>query len=620
MSAQPEAERTVTQDSRNDKPTVLVKIKPDDGPTNSGLYRPEPRVDAHLLVMIGANVGFQYDVSGLEYTIGRSEHADIHLDDDRVAGLHAHLVKRGHGHRIYDRTAKRGVLVNSQRVDEIDLRDGDVVQIGYTVFRYRQGAPTSLSPRAAYEQRMPGPVHAHAGAPAALVEEELTMMQMIEKGLRLLKMLRPYGWLIALLAVLGIGAGAASFALRPPAQSASFEIMLVPHAADNPVREPGQNSTIEFFHAAEQSFRSVGLIQKTLEALHVEDRSDGRLTVIRNNLQFFPIGALSANTYTGIFTSTSPDDALTFLTKHAQLYVDTEIEKTIRVIRVQRDFLQTELATVENDLKASETALSEFKRTNLAAIPEQARESYDNAFDARSRLSAAIANLERTRTQLRLDSEKLAGEQPMKETRDSSTRPYDAEIAAVNAKIAEGRANGLGDVHPDMVSLKAKLASLKTLSESPSGSIKSGSELARNTTYDQLSDSVHKLKVAEELQKRDVERARAEVARASGAADKLPQVEQSYAELTRKFENLKTLQAKLADNLKQAQLQLDLERASASARYDMITPPRVEFISVPKAVGKRMATFGILGLVAGLGVAVLLAFRKEYLRQQMIGY
>jgi pSer/pThr/pTyr-binding forkhead associated (FHA) protein len=68
--------------------------------------------------------------------VGRGLAADLRLDDNSVSRRHAILVPRPSGARILDDRSANGTLVNGRRVQQADLRDGDVIVLGRVVLRF----------------------------------------------------------------------------------------------------------------------------------------------------------------------------------------------------------------------------------------------------------------------------------------------------------------------------------------------------------------------------------------------------------------------------------------------------------------------------------------------------
>jgi hypothetical protein len=68
--------------------------------------------------------------------IGRGLSAELRLDETSVSRRHAILVPRPSGARILDDRSSNGTFVNGRRVQQIDLRNGDVIVLGRVVMRY----------------------------------------------------------------------------------------------------------------------------------------------------------------------------------------------------------------------------------------------------------------------------------------------------------------------------------------------------------------------------------------------------------------------------------------------------------------------------------------------------
>lgn len=68
--------------------------------------------------------------------IGRGLSADLRLDDSSVSRRHAILVPRPSGARILDDRSANGTIVNGRRVQQADLRSGDVIVLGRVLLRF----------------------------------------------------------------------------------------------------------------------------------------------------------------------------------------------------------------------------------------------------------------------------------------------------------------------------------------------------------------------------------------------------------------------------------------------------------------------------------------------------
>jgi pSer/pThr/pTyr-binding forkhead associated (FHA) protein len=68
--------------------------------------------------------------------VGRGLAADLRLEDNSVSRRHAIIVARPSGARILDDRSANGTLVNGRRVQQADLRDGDVIVLGRVLLRF----------------------------------------------------------------------------------------------------------------------------------------------------------------------------------------------------------------------------------------------------------------------------------------------------------------------------------------------------------------------------------------------------------------------------------------------------------------------------------------------------
>ena len=81
-----------------------------------------------------------HDIGEELVTVGRSPDSNIFLDDVTVSRQHAEIFRREQpeekGFRIRDAGSLNGTYVNRVRVDSVDLRNGDEIQIGKYRFKF----------------------------------------------------------------------------------------------------------------------------------------------------------------------------------------------------------------------------------------------------------------------------------------------------------------------------------------------------------------------------------------------------------------------------------------------------------------------------------------------------
>jgi len=73
-------------------------------------------------------------------SIGRSQEADLRIEDRYASGLHARIFSREGRAYVEDMSSTNGTLLNDAELHgEAELIDGDVVRIGDTEFRFEAG-------------------------------------------------------------------------------------------------------------------------------------------------------------------------------------------------------------------------------------------------------------------------------------------------------------------------------------------------------------------------------------------------------------------------------------------------------------------------------------------------
>ena len=78
----------------------------------------------------GGRAGESFRPAGARTRIGRSPECEIFLDDVTVSRNHAVLVEENGHFRVQDQGSLNGTFVNRKRIDNVELANGDELQIG----------------------------------------------------------------------------------------------------------------------------------------------------------------------------------------------------------------------------------------------------------------------------------------------------------------------------------------------------------------------------------------------------------------------------------------------------------------------------------------------------------
>ena len=85
---------------------------------------------ALLVVQKGPGAGSRFLLDQDEVTAGRHPQSAIFLDDVTVSRSHAIFRRTAAGYTVEDAGSLNGTYVNRNRIEKVDLNDGDEVQVG----------------------------------------------------------------------------------------------------------------------------------------------------------------------------------------------------------------------------------------------------------------------------------------------------------------------------------------------------------------------------------------------------------------------------------------------------------------------------------------------------------
>jgi hypothetical protein len=431
----------------------------------------------------------------------------------------------------------------------------------------------------------------NAGPPPSAPDQEMNLEEMVGNVRKVVDFFLPFRKTIAIAGVVGLVGGIALAVASPPTAKASFEMNIINGSAAS--AGPGGTGVAgDRATAAKSNFKSTVLLKKTLETLGQADTSDDRIAVLQKNLNFesttpnFGMPPPVQN-FVGDFTANSEENALLFMQTHLKTFVDSEVEKVTKVIQTKVDYLKDQIAKVEVQRTTSDEELKKFKQTYLASLPENTAKSGEQIFELQKTEGELSSSIE----QLKLEIE-AALRGPGGGGRKAKL------VQAVKDEIAELKAGGLGENHPDVVALKQRLARVEAAPDDNGGTGSSGGK------------SVGQMRAEVQGKTLQLESVRKQLEQLNELKAKLPDFEAKYAALTRSYDSSKKLYDQLSEDRNQTEYQLGFEKTAAEARFEVVVPPRVEKQSAGKAYGKKVA----MGLVGGIAIGFAIAAFMQILK------
>ena len=95
--------------------------------------------EACLVVIYGDELGKKYNLNTAAVMLGRSSKCDIQIDQESISRNHSKIVNTGKSLLIRDLGSTNGTYVNDEPIEEHVLRDGDLIKIGRTIFKFLTG-------------------------------------------------------------------------------------------------------------------------------------------------------------------------------------------------------------------------------------------------------------------------------------------------------------------------------------------------------------------------------------------------------------------------------------------------------------------------------------------------
>jgi pSer/pThr/pTyr-binding forkhead associated (FHA) protein/uncharacterized protein involved in exopolysaccharide biosynthesis len=593
---------------------------------------------AFLMISTGPAAGTVFPVIQRSLLIGRSLSADVRVDEQAISNEHARLEQTDAGFTLLDLGSTNGTYVNGQRlVHAAQLSGGDTIQMGSTTFTFvtrESGIPKGTVRLQKPDLHDPD-LMASMGAPAHHARSQSVAMSpppsqqtgslSLTDAVRTVKTYwvyaRRYGHLLGLGAAFGLLLGLLQVWIHPPPGSAWFEMSLA--SAERP-SSGNDDSAPPLFIGAESTFRSLPLIKRTLADLGLPNANDAFASDIQSELTFEPV-AYNSKVYRGTYQDSSPQAAVRFLNQHVHVYIESELDKLLKVLKNDAVFDRAQEERAAESVAEARNELIAFSDEHPEAVPKDAKLPPEMA---RARL-APTASPERI--QQAMASTRRALRNAYTQIQSKKAQPYLERAAKAENDIAEARARGLRDEHPDIKNLRNLEASLRAKANALLAAEPSESEQALDPQIASLKEELADL----ESRLRQLPAAAATTATSTNGAlapaslstttsalepaaaraprapaESLAQLKIQYGELSREYERAKTEHEALMKKRETTDRQLERERTSAEARYDIITPPTATKSSIFRALVKR----GLMGVFVGFTLALLAAAYLELRR------
>jgi len=314
-----------------------------------------------------------------------------------------------------------------------------------------------------------------------------------------------------------------------------------------------------------------------------------------------------AATYQIAYKSTSPQHAFNVVSE----LVNTMLEGYLSTGRTDtimaQDFLEKQIQEYKKKLEEDEKRLAEFKKKNIAFMPDERGGYY-------ARLRESQSEIERTKSQLQEAKQRYAGlrtelsrQSPVLGGGDSGVtvsrlQQYRDQLAELLTRFTEN--------HPDVQALRSKIAHIEAGNSVAEDTVQGGSGSGSSAaTYNPV---YQELKVQESAARIEVGRLQIKLAEQQqkledfqNSIDIIPQVEADLAKLNRDYEITRERYLSLVERRESAKLAQEVEQSNSTIAFRVIEPPVIPVLPAGPQRLLLLAGALVAAMGAGAGWALL---------------
>jgi uncharacterized protein involved in exopolysaccharide biosynthesis len=580
---------------------------------------------AYIIVFEGEAPRRIYVMSRNAVVVGRDEAAELRIVDGSVSGQHARITSRGRTFEIEDLGSTNGTSVGGNRVDRATLENGDRVTLGTTELMFLLERPTTATVRLPDDANRPsrrsGPsaVVAQAASPVHLAPalahhnrepEELSLVEIVNRAARLFDFIRRKMVLIVVLAGAGTALALLSTVPFPPAVTVSSEVKLLPHMslAPNPGQDrwgPSDEGSTAFVKEAEKAVTQPDLMRATLLKVTHAPALDASVGDAIRRIKVEEVGDhLLRVTYAeNASRGPSPRNLLSTL---LQGFVQGQIDRALREYRAKVDFLRDQLSSAQKELGQIGEERERFRSMNVDRLPEDASQTHNSRYALESRRGELLAHARELEAELAGEQAQLKTDRPAAQTRFQWSESYRTSLAEVNRKLSEAYARGLKDSHPEVKQLVDERQRLQALERDELQATPSTLVRESDPNYQQVQRRIDRLRAELSSTRAGLSETERSLTKVRQVVDDLPRVEQRMSDLNHRQEATQQLHSELFAKMKQAEIQLNLEKVSAESRYDV--SPVFEY---RPRLTRILALRAAVGLILGLLLAAMVLLFQE---------
>jgi polysaccharide chain length determinant protein (PEP-CTERM system associated) len=323
------------------------------------------------------------------------------------------------------------------------------------------------------------------------------------------------------------------------------------------------------------------------------------------------------------FMALDPASAMAGAQYLTKIYLDENVRARDFFTQGTQEFLTTELEEVRARLLEQERRVVQYKRRNVGELPSQQPANLQAVQGFQAQLQSLRESINRDLDR-RIVLERLLAEARTQPAAVAPVRPSGVP-QSLSAQLADALARRralelrLRPAHPDLQrlaneiqALEKQVAAINAQPAAPGVVDESG----RDRRIRELEDDIRALGgqiASKEAQVIEVE---ATVADYQRRLENMPVRESELVELTRDYEATQELYQRLSTKSEEAKVAANLERQQIAEQFRVLEAPRLPERPEGPVRGQTVTIGALVGLMAGIGLLLLLEYRDSSLRTE----
>ena len=322
------------------------------------------------------------------------------------------------------------------------------------------------------------------------------------------------------------------------------------------------------------------------------------------------------------YTAGEPVIAMKVTERLAAMYIDENLRDREVQAEGTNTFLESQLENARLRLVEHEQKLEAYRRQYSGELPSQLQSNLSAILSQRQALQTISESinrdrdrrlmLERSLTDLSAPSEDRAAVKP-----EPSEAPPEQKLDAAREALQSALARLKPD-HPDVLAARRLVDRLeRELENAPvGGAARPTSEAVRKLRAKQFQSEIDAVDRQIAAKEADASRLKSQIEEYQRRVDAAPSRESEMTELMRDYKTLQDMYTSLLAKKEDSKLSANLERAQAGEQFKILDPARVPEKPFSPNRPQILAFGAVIGLVLGLGLAMLLEFRDTSIRSE----